>query len=128
MRGLQALGSLPLPGGGSVTLNITDTGGFGIGTYKLITATGTSNFTNTVFSIGTGVPGFQGKFTNPGAGVPGGGTEIDLIVTAAPTWAASPTGVPNIWTCESTVTLTPSAATPSAACSATVQLDAPSNQ
>src|SRR5947208_2932225 len=81
---IASLGALTLPGAGTgnVTVNLTDTGGFGTGTYKLITESSTLNFTNTSFSVGVGIPGFQVKFTNPG------GTEIDLNVSPAPTWKA----------------------------------------
>ena len=74
--------TLPAAGSGNVTVNLTDTGGFGTGTYKIITESNTVNFTNTSFSIGVGISGFQIKFSNP---VP---TEIDLNVSPAPTWKA----------------------------------------
>ena len=64
-------------------------GSFGTGTYKLISDSSTVNFTTTTFSSGSGVSGFQEHFTNPG------GKEIDMVVTAAPTWSANPTGTPN---------------------------------
>jgi fibronectin-binding autotransporter adhesin len=86
---IASVGALTLPTSGSVTLNLTNLGGFATGTYKLITESGTSNFTSTSFSIGTGISGFQAIFTNPGSGVPGGGTEVDLVVTPAKTWSST---------------------------------------
>ena len=86
---ITSTGSLTLPTSGSVVLNLADAGGFTTGTYKLITESSTSNFTSTRFSVGTNVIGFQESFTNPG------GTEIDMIVTPAPTWKA--VAVSNDW-------------------------------
>jgi autotransporter-associated beta strand protein len=80
--------ALTLPAAGSVVVNLIDNanagglGSFGTGTYKLITDSTTTNFTNTKFGIGIGIPGFQEAFSNPG------GKEIDLVVTPAPTWKA----------------------------------------
>jgi autotransporter-associated beta strand protein len=87
---IASTGVLTLPGAGTgnVTVNLTNLGGFTTGTYKIISESGTTNFSPTSFSIGVGISGFQEGFSNPGAGVPGGGTEIDLVVTPAPTWKA----------------------------------------
>ena len=80
--------ALTLPAAGSVVVNLIDNanagglGSFGTGTYKLITESMTTNFANTKFGIGVGIPGFQEAFSNPG------GKEIDLVVTPAPTWKA----------------------------------------
>ncbi len=83
---IASTGALTLPGAGTgvVTVNLTDVSGgtFGTGVYKIISESSTTNFTPTTFSIGVGISGFQEKFSNPS------GTEIDLIVNPAPTWAA----------------------------------------
>ena len=92
---ISVTGALTLPVGGSVIVNLTDNGNagglgsFGLGTYKLFSESSTSNFTSTSFSTGSGISGFQEHFTNVG------GTEIDMVVTVAPTWSATPTGSPN---------------------------------
>jgi len=77
---IASTGALALPAAGSVTVNLTNTGGFAIGTYKLITESSTTNFSTTRFSVGVAIPGFQEAFSNPS------GTEIDMIVSPAPTW------------------------------------------
>ena len=83
---IASVGALTLPGAGTgnVTVNLTDLGGFTTGTYKFITSSSTLNFTNTTFSIGVGISGFQEGFSN-GSGATLG-KEVDLIVTPAPTW------------------------------------------
>ena len=45
--------TLPAAGGGNITVNLNNLGGFAIGTYKIITETSTTNFPPTVFSVGT---------------------------------------------------------------------------
>ncbi len=77
---IASTGALALPSAGSVTINLNNSGGFTIGTYKLITESSTTNFTVTRFSVGVGIPGFQETFSNPS------GTEVDMIVSTAPTW------------------------------------------
>jgi autotransporter-associated beta strand protein len=86
---IASSGALSLPSSGSVSLNLNDTGGFGVGTYKIITSTSTTNFTATRFSVNDGIIGFQEAFTNPG------GTEVDMIVTPSPTWKQ--VAVSNAW-------------------------------
>ena len=80
---IASTASLTLPTSGSVIVNLNNAGGFGSGTYKIISESSTVNFTNTVFSIGNLITGFQEKFTNPG------GTEIDMVVSSAPIWSAT---------------------------------------
>ena len=63
-------------------MNLNNAGGFGSGTYRIISESSTVNFTPLVFSIGTVITGFQEKFSNPG------GTEMDMIVSSAPIWKA----------------------------------------
>ncbi len=88
---IASTGALTLPASGGVVLNLTNAGGFGVGTYRLITESSTSNFTPTRFSVGANIVGFQEAFSNPGPG----GTEVDMIVTPAPTWKA--VAVSNDW-------------------------------
>ncbi len=77
-------GALTLPTTGSVILNMTNSGSFGIGAYTLTTEGSTANFTASRISVGVGIPGFQETFA-----LGGGGTSIVMNVTPADTWNPS---------------------------------------
>ena len=91
---VNVVGTLTLPSSGSVTLNFGDNadafglGSFGLGTYKLFTASSIANFSSTGFSVGTAPAlGLTYAFTNTG-------TEIDVTI-GLNNW--SPNAVSNDW-------------------------------
>jgi len=75
-------GLLSGPSSGTVTLNFSDSGGFGAGTYTLInyaTATGTSNFSTGSFSLGSTIGGF-----NYALGLSGNTLQLTASASAIP--------------------------------------------
>jgi fibronectin-binding autotransporter adhesin len=76
--------ALAFPATGSVTLNMADVGGLGVGTYKLFTFGSISDFSPTVISVGSSpLTGKSYSFTNTGS-------EIDLTI-AIQSWALGAT-------------------------------------
>ncbi len=81
-------GALTFPAAGSVTINLADNAGanglgsFGLGTYKLFTASSTPNFTSSSLVVGTSaLTGRVYSFTSTG-------TEVDMTVNVL-SWSAT---------------------------------------